>query len=301
MKKLLLVLAIVAMASFLFVGCIPGGTTPDPDPDPDPVPGDCPTVSVTSQVAVAGKNYIKAGTQTITVTFAVPTAPVSVYVGAALKDNPDGVPTSAEEVVLYTADGGLIYTGTVLFAGDCDEAYIYVLTCDTCAPCKYPYTVDGLPPEATVEICIDDCTCAGCELIFSSDIATDECLPDDVLCDDACSGFASWSIDIYDKYPFDECCLTPCYEPIESDSGVCPIDFTTSCLDFTTDIAYVVVTLVDNVGNSTKFGADIEFNPDSCDILTVTPWAADECVDSPTFVVCSVLGVTATLNAAVAK
>jgi len=33
MKKLLLVLAVVAMASFLFVGCLPGGTTPDTDTD----------------------------------------------------------------------------------------------------------------------------------------------------------------------------------------------------------------------------------------------------------------------------
>ena len=303
MKKLLLVLLVAALASFLFVGCLPV-TPAEGEGEGEGEAEICPTVSITSQVAVAGKNYIKAGSQTITVTFAVPTEPVSVYVGAALKDNPVGIPETAEEVVLYTADGGLTYTGTVLFAGDCDEAYIYVLTCDTCAPCKYPYTVDGLPPEATVEICIVDCDCAGCELVFSSDVTTDTCDPDEVLCDDDCSGFASWSIDIYEHYPFDECCEVPCYEPIESGSGVCPIDFTTTCLTDATaglDIVYAVVTLVDNVGNSTKFGADIEFNPDSCDILTVTPWAADECVDTPTFVVCDATGVTETLNAAVAK
>jgi len=307
MKKLLLVLLVVTLASFLFVGCLP--TTPtegEGEGEGEGEVGICPTVEVTSQVAVGGKNYIKAGSQTITVTFAVPTEPVSVYVGAALKDNPVGVPTSAEEVVLYTADGGLTYTGTVLFAGDCDEAYIYVLTCDTCAPCKYPYTVDGLPPYATVEICIDDCTCAGCEVVFSSDVTTDTCDPDEVLCDDDCSGFASWSIDIYDKYPFDECCEVPCYEPIESDSGVCPIDFTTTCLTDGVaglDTVYAVVTLVDNVGNSTKFGADITFNPDTCDTLTVTPWAADECVDTATFVVCAETSVltTTTLNSPVAK
>jgi len=288
MKKLLLVLAIVAMASFLFVGCIPGGTTPDPDPDPDPaVPGDCPTVSVTSQVAVAGKNYIKAGTQTITVTFAVPTAPVSVYVGAALKDNPDGVPTLAEEVVLYTADGGLTYTGTVLFDGDCDEAYIYVLTCDTCAPCKYPYTVDGLPPTAQVEICIAECDCEGCELSFTSIVTDPECL-DPTECEDDCSGFASWSIDIYDEHPFDECCDVPCALPIAYDSGVCPIDFTTACLG-TSDKAetlYVVLTLVDNVGNSTKKLATIVFTPDTCDQIALTNWPADTCVDTADFILC---------------
>jgi len=296
MKKLLLVLLVVALASFLFVGCLP--TTPPAPPAEGEGEGEaeiCPTVAVTSQVAVGGKNYIKGGKQTITVTFAVPTEPVSVFIGSGLK--------ASDEVVMYANADKTVYTGSYTFGtvNECGEAYIYVETCETCDYCKYPYTVDTVPPEATVEICIDDCTCAGCELVFSSDIVTDICDPDEVLCDDACSGFASWSIDIYDKYPFDECCEVPCYEPIESDSGVCPIDFTTTCLDFTVDTAYVVVTLVDNVGNSTKFGADIEFNPDSCDVITVTPWAADECVDSPDFVVCDATGVTATLNAAVAK
>ncbi len=289
MKKLLLVLLVVTLASFLFVGCIP--VIPDNGEGEGEGEAEiCPTVAVTSQVAVGGKNYIKAGSQTITVTFAVPTEPVSVYVGAALKANPVGIPETAEEVVLYTADGGLTYTGTVLFAGDCDEAYIYVITCDTCAPCKYPYTVDGLPPTATIEICIDVCDCEGCELIFSSDVTTDTCDPDDVLCDDACSGFASWSIDIYDADPFDECCEVPCETPIASDSGVCPVDFTTACLTGLADPAYVVVTLVDNVGNSTRFGATLDFNPDTCDEVIVTTWAADLCVDTATFVGCT--GVT---------
>ena len=299
MKKLLLVLLVVTLASFLFVGCIPVTPPAEGEGEGEGEPGICPTLAVTSQVAVGGKTYIKGGKQTITVTFAVPTEPVSVFIGSGLK-----VPVP-EEVVMYTTDH-LVYTGTYTFGteNECGEAYIYVETCETCDYCKYPYTVDTVPPKATVEICLVDCTCAGCEVVFSSYVDTDVCDPDDVICDDACSGFASWSIDIYDKYPFDACCEVPCYEPIESDSGVCPIDFTTTCLTDATsgnDTVYVVVTLVDNVGNSTKFGADIEFNPDSCDILTVTPWAADECVDTPTFVVCAVTGLTETLNAAVAK
>ena len=85
MKKLLLVLLVVALASFLFVGCLP--TTPaEGEGEGEGEVGICPTVSVTSQVAVGGKNYIKGGTQTITVTFAVPTEPVSVYVGNAFED-----------------------------------------------------------------------------------------------------------------------------------------------------------------------------------------------------------------------
>ncbi len=291
MKKLLLVLLVVTLASFLFVGCLP--TTPtEGEGEGEGEAEICPTVAITSQVAVGGKNYIKAGSQTITVTFAVPTEPVSVYVGKALKTNPVGIPEDADDVVLHTADGGLTYTGTVVFAGDCDEAYIYIITCNTCAPCKYPYTVDGLPPTATIEICIDNPDCAGCELLFSSDVVTDTCDPDEVLCDDDCSGFASWSIDIYDAHPFDECCDVPCETPVASYSGVCPIDVTTAALGTSVNPAYVVVTLVDNVGNETKMGATLAFNPDTCDEVTVTPWAADDCVDTPTFVGCVVSGIT---------
>ena len=296
MKKLLLVLLVVALASFLFVGCLP--TTPaEGEGEGEGEAEICPTVAVTSQVAVGGKTYIKAGTQTITVTFAVPTEPVSVYVGAALKDNPVGVPSDAEEVVLYTADGGLTYTGTVLFAGDCDEAYIYVLTCDTCAPCKYPYTVDGVGPYASIAVDIDDCTCAGCELTFRSTTTTDVCAGDTVNCGDACSGFASWSIDIYDNDPFDVCCLVPCETPDASDSGVCPISFSTACLTTTLEPAFVVITLVDEVGNETKYFAKVSFNPDTCDTISVvqykpnalgcTDW--NEQVDTPDVVAGKVL------------
>jgi len=103
-------------------------------------------VEVTSQVAVGGKNYIKGGTQTITVTFAVPTEPVSVYVGNALKVTP----SSTTEVVMYANADKTVYTGTFPFSttegDDCNEAYIYVETCDACAYCKYPYTVDTVAP-----------------------------------------------------------------------------------------------------------------------------------------------------------
>jgi len=284
MKKLLLVLMVVALAAFLLVGCVP--VIPG-EGEGEGEPEICPTVAITSQVVVGGKTYIKGDSQTITVTFAVPTEPVSVYVGDDLKNTMEG---PGWEVVMYANADKTVYTGDFDFAtsaiDDCNEAYIYVETCDACAYCKYPYTVDTVPPEATVEVCLANCTCAGCNLIFSSHINESDCDPDEVLCDDACSGFASWSIDIYDVDPFDECCDVPCAEPIESDSGVCPIDFTTSCLTTAVEPAYVVVTLVDNVGNSTKFGATITFNPDTCDEMTFTEWPADTCVDTADFVYC---------------
>lgn len=298
MKKLLLVLAVIAMASFLFVGCIPGTTTPDTDTDTDTDGvAICPTVAVTSQVAVGGKNYIKAGSQTITVTFAVPTEPVSVFVGAGLKND---LPV---EVVMYTTDK-LVYTGTYTFGADaantCGEAYIYVETCETCDYCKYPYTVDAVAPTAKIEICVDECDCDGCELSFSStsatvcDVTTDDCGDGD------CSGLASWSIDIYADYPFDDCCLVPCVTPIASDSGVCPISFTTDCLttviDGRTDSVFAVVTLVDNVGNKVKWGVEIGVcDYDTCDEIWIDPYTSgagitDKCLDEPpseTFTVCA--------------
>jgi len=285
MKKLLLVLMVVALAAFLLVGCVP--VTPG-EGEGEGEPEICPTVSVSLQQVVGTKTYIKGGEHTITVTFAVPTEPVSVYVGTELKAIEE---LPGYEVVMYANATKTVYTGTFVFSidplKDCNEAYIYVDTCDACAYCKYPYTVDTVPPEATVEVCLADCTCAGCNLVFSSHIDESDCDPDEVLCGDDCSGFASWSIDIYDVNPFDECCDVPCAEPIESDSGVCPIDFTTSCLTTAVEPAYVVVTLVDKVGNSTKFGATITFNPDTCDAITFTEWPADDCVDAADFVYCA--------------
>jgi hypothetical protein len=240
---------------------------------------------VTSQVAVGGKNYIKGGKQTITVTFAVPTEQVSVFVGGALRA------LDPVEVVIYADATNTVYTGTFTFGAEegneCGEAYIYVETCVTCDYCKYPYTVDTEPPTAQVEICIDECDCEGCELSFTSIITDPDC-EDPTECEDECSGFASWSIDIYDEDPFDECCDVPCASPIASDSGVCPIDFTTVCLgDPPSETLYVVLTLADNVGNTTKKGATIVFNPDTCDEITLTNWPADDCVDTGDFVICT--------------
>lgn len=266
MKKLLLVLLVVALAAFLFVGCIPVTPT-EGEGEGEGEVEICPTVAISGSVDVGGKTYIKAGSATITVTFAVPTEPVSVYVGDCFtKDMPDGVPYDAKEVVMYTTDN-LTYTGTFDFAGHCCEAYIYVLTCEACAPCKYPFTVDEDGPEALIEIGVVDCTCAGCELTFKSTTEPGVCEPATECCDDLCSGLASWSVVLYEKDPFDECCDVPCEEPIGSCSGIgCPIDCTTPCLTGGTLEApikyYAVITLVDEVGNETVYYAKIALSGD---------------------------------------
>jgi len=265
MKKLLLVLLVVTLASFLFVGCLP--TTPaegEGEGEGETEVGICPTVSVTSQVAVAGKNYIKGGSQTITVTFAVPTEPVSVYVGDDLKVT---VPLPGWEVVMYGNADKTVYTGTFTFtkiAGDdCNEAYIYVETCDACAFCKYPYTVDTVGPASEIKIAAADCTCEGITLTFKTPTQTETCGVTGVCCGDDCSGFASYSIDLYTSPPFDTCCDIPCITPAYSCPGgvACPVDCTLTCI-VDTDVYYVVASLLDNATNRTRYYAKVTVDTD---------------------------------------
>jgi hypothetical protein len=275
MKKLLLVLLVVTLASFLFVGCLP--TTPtEGEGEGEGEAEICPTVSITSQVAVGGKNYIKAGSQTITVTFAVPTEPVSVYVGAGLR-----LVLEDMEVVMYANADKTVYTGDFKF-GDyspgCGEAYIYVETCDTCGPCKYPYTVDSVIPDTELEVSASACDCGGCQISFTSEVETSPCNPDEGLCWDDCSGIAGWSFAIYDQNPYDECCDMSCVEPIYTCTGVdpfCPVECVTSCLDECDDQGmmelYVVLTMWDMVGNENVEGAMILVDCDSCEVVSTNP------------------------------
>ena len=284
MKKLLLVLLVVTLASFLFVGCLP--TTPAEGEGEGEGEGEvaiCPTVAVTSQVAVAGKNYIKSGKQTITVTFAVPTEPVSVFVGPNLKTNPVGVPEGAVEVVMYPDADKKVYTGTFTFFGDtdadidCSVDYIYVLTCETCAACKYPYIVDNAGPETEIKITSKACTCTGCDITFKTPTQTAVCGTTTACCDDYCSGFASYTIDLYTADPFDKCCDVPCITPKYScPAGVaCPVDCVLSCVDNKTYSKYwTVVTLLDAVGNKTRYYAILEL--DSACGITVTEYTENK-------------------------
>lgn len=296
MKKLLLVLLVVTLASFLFVGCLPGVVADDDDEDDENdvvVDEICPTVAVSDSVVIGTKNYLKAGKHTITVTFAVPTSLVSVYVGPALsKDLPVGVPDESEEVVIHTADGGLTYTGTHTFGVgvDCDDGYIYVVTCDTCAPCKSPYIVDSAAPTAKIKICAAECVCPGCAITFTSTVTTG--CPDATTCIDACSGLATWNIDIYDK-ALGDCCTIACGGTlIDSGTGTaCPISWTTDCLSTDTgdEIVYAYVTLADKVGNSTIFGYKIEQEwdeRDTCSTVTVTDLDETDCLDPAVHVAC---------------
>jgi hypothetical protein len=143
MKKLSFVLLVIVLASYILAGCLP--VTPA-EGEGEGEGEICPTLEVTSQVVVEGKTYIKGGEQTTTVTFANPTEPVSVYIGGSLsvlRDNPEGIPDDAIEVVIYPDEEKKIYTGTFNFyelnvpvtafdakqspiASFCAEDYIYM-------------------------------------------------------------------------------------------------------------------------------------------------------------------------------
>ncbi|MBA7511042.1 hypothetical protein ES705_03032 [subsurface metagenome] len=283
MKKLLLILMVVALASFLFVGCIPGVVV-DEDEDEDEVESACPTVSITSEVEIGGKKYIKGATQTVTVTYLVATDEISVWVGPAIKDNPVGVPSDAVEMVVYPDADNKVWTGTYHFDGtneagdDCMTDYLYITTCGSCVPCKFPYVVDDLNPCSEIDISEYPTTgcaaCGGVNINFATEAAT--C---DTCCGDECTSLDTATFDLYKTDPFDECCAVPCVPAIETCiSTDCDIDCTISCFsiydhyiyypsasDGTATFAndheaktfYLVATLADKVGNKTYYYATV--------------------------------------------
>jgi len=280
MKKLLLVLAVVAMASFLFVGCLPGGTTPDTDTDTDTDTAAL-TVAIGDSVVLDGKTYVSDGAHSITVTFAeAVVGNVEVNVSDCTGDY-----KAAGDVVMFPDADKKVWTGSATFGSDteaCCASYVEVSAGDCGAECvtKFPVIVDSSDPYALITITADDCTCDGCEITFESEPVEGTCA-DTACCGDDCSGLASWSIKVYDEDPFDACCLTDCVEPIGTCSGTdCPIECVSACLEDKT--LFVVATLVDQVGNESKaFAMLTDMDPDTCSVVTVTQYPANDlgCTD----------------------
>ena len=281
MKKLFLVLLVIALASFLFVGCLP--TTPAEGEGEGE--GECEvTVEIDGAVVVDGKTYVSIGDHDITVTFCAPVVGgVSAYItdcsGSYGKANGCG-----HEVVLFANADKTIWTGSGEFGpcgGTCCASYVEVWAgeCDPDACIWFPVIVDACAPYAEIEITAEACECEGCELTFETVTDPLECAEDVECCGDLCSGLASWSVVLYDGNPFDECCdPSICEEPIGSCSGTaCPLECTTECLPEGT--YYAVITLVDEVGLEVVYYAMIDLGAD-CDIDVTEGWETDppECV-----------------------
>jgi len=279
MKKLFLVLLVVALASFLFVGCLP--VTPSEGEGEGE--GECEvTVEIDGAVVLDSKTYISCGNHDITVTFCTPVVGgVSAYITCCTGDYStikleNNFIECGSEVVLFPDATGTIWTGSGSFGcfrknkgkpfqcGPCCASYVEI-DAGECEPetcIQFPVIVDCISPFALIEIDVDNCECAGCEISFESITLPGECDPDLECCGDYCSGLASWSVVLYDGEPFDECCdPSICEEPIGSCSGTeCPILCTTDCL--TAGTYYAVVTLVDAVGNETVYYAKIVVSGD---------------------------------------
>ena len=283
MKKLFLVLLIVTLAAFLLVGCIPvipGEGEGEGEGESEV------TVEIEGAVVIDGKTYVSGGTHTITVTF--PT-PVEGWVKSNVSDcsgdyskvsniiidgDLDGDLECGGETVLFPDADKKVWTGEANFGcmllatlgrpytqiiSPCCASYveIYAGECEDEACIQFPVIVDSMPPYAEIKATATKCSCAGCYLTLESISTNPTCADSEECCSDDCSGLTSWSINIYDEDPFDQCCNTPCIEPIDSCSGTsCPIICETTCLE--TGIYKVVVTLVDAVGNEIRYYGNIE-------------------------------------------
>jgi hypothetical protein len=274
MKKLLLVLLVVTLASFLFVGCLP--TTPAEGEGEGEGEGE-PTVTVAigDSVVLSGKTYVKGGSHSITVTFA---EPVTGNVSAVITDcggNYKAVPVNTAVVLFPDADKK-VWTGSGTFglgadtSSECCASYVQVISGECLAEVciEFPVIVDKAKPFAQIKVTADECTCDSQVVVhFDSTTASSTCATSAACCGDDCSGLASWAIDIYNTNPFDICCDIPCVEPIASCSGVgCAVDCDTACLPTDLSVAvgcptdnlyFVVTTLLDEVGNKTRYYAKI--------------------------------------------
>ena len=271
MKKLLLVLAVVVMASFLLVGCLPGTTPAEGEGEGE---GECEvTVEIENAAVVDGKTYVSGGTHDVTVTFCAPViGNVDVTITGCGGDYRTEVfPGDAVVVVMFPDATRTIWTGSATFGGESGDdagccASLVKVTSGECLDevcIEFPVIVDSCPPYAVVDIDVEDCECEDCKLVFTTgESEGGECAPDEECCGDDCSGLASWSVVLYDGDPFDECCdPSICEEPIGSCSGTaCPIECETECLD--AGMYYAVITLVDNVGLETVYYAQIDLTGD---------------------------------------
>ena len=273
MKKLLLVLTLVAMVAFLFTGCfgVPDGNGDDGNGDGVVEV----TVDIEDSVLIDGKTYVSAGTHDITVTFPEPvTGSVTAMVGLCGGDYSKGLledllALGGISVVMFPNEDMTEWTGSAEFLGfglleepsGCCASYVFISSgvCEDEVCIQFPVIVDSCYPYAEIEWEIDGCPCEGCEITFTSVVDEPECADEVECCGDDCSGLKSWAITLYDDDPFDKCCdPSICEVPIDSDSGICPIEFTTKCLTANTTADpyyYAIIELVDEVGLETTYYA----------------------------------------------
>ncbi len=270
MKKLLLVLMVVAMASFLFVGCLPGTTTPPPEEPPVE-----PTVTITVageyKDLATGITYVQGCvSKLVTVTFTEPVAEEYVVMMTEPAD-PD--------VILDVKAGSdrKIWTTNVNFVADeCKEQCITIKVGHPCCP---------EDADTYWKLVVPDCEipCASFVLTFK-DCAL-QCPPDDYVpgasmswttlcgevcdepltcCGDDCSGVGDWTF----TADYDIC--GSCDVETGKDCAIAGA-FECGCLTYNdglevpvlTGIHEVLVSIKDNVGNEFTDTWTVTFDTDN--------------------------------------
>jgi len=275
MKKLLLVLALIAMASFLFVGCLGEGTVADTDTDTDTDTDVVEPCVITYEAAksftdTAGIKYVQGGANAVEVAF---TTAIAADDSVWIRVN-DGSETPGDWELLDPKDATrFVFKGTLTFPVDksgCAPICVEVLVGDICCSDTVYYEtvrVDNTNPYVNVWVSAVDC--GDCDeqakLVFTSS-KTDDCLVTSSCCGDDCSDVAGWTFKLWTEADYaDKDCKTPCYE----DEGGCPLSFNTGCLPclvFDTDSTVVYradFVLTDNVGNDFKDTWTITLDSDS--------------------------------------
>jgi len=273
MKKLLLVLLVVTLASFLLVGCLGTGTVADDDDIIIPPPPQAVTITVAGEYydAAKGITYVQAGVEKlVTVIFAEPVPEEYVV-----------TMTEPADVILDVTAGSdrKIWTKKVTFLDEplCTEQCITILVGHPCCPddadTYWKMVVpDGAKPCASFVVTFKDCgTCLdvpGASMSWTT-LCGEVCdVPKD-CCGDACSGVgvSTFTAD------YDICGSCD----VETDSG-CDITgaFECGCLSYAdakadpalTGIHEVLVSIKDNVGNEFTDTWTITFDTDNVTTLT---------------------------------
>ena len=289
MKKLLLVLLVLAIASFLFVGCLP--VTPSEGEGEGEGEGEVPVAIAFSPeyTNTGGVTYISCDS-TITVTFPSPVAvDYVVDVHVKIYDEEDGeakyvhsrsaVP-NPDRTVWTIDDYGWLES-------ECEPVCIVAVVKHPCCPGEEValriVTVDCTAPTLDLFVKFTDCDdpcddpdpCVpefeGVSMEWTSR-TTDICETED-CCNDTCSGVNGWSLVIDPD---------PCEGPCDTVTGVgCPVEgvLGCECLAYAPDTSelacyYVDFYFDDNVGNAVEstwkicldtdevVSLDIDYDPD---------------------------------------
>jgi len=266
MKKLLLVLMVVAMASFLLVGCLPGVVVDDDDDEEPPVVQAI-TIVIEDQYPAAAKEFIRADKLDVTIKFTVAIEEDDL-VRFVAKEAGAALPAAGKEVTLTEVAGSgrkewkyLDYDFNDVFSylpsltslsslDDCADICLYVTVVDCCIPDPDPdiyYEVvklDDTPPCVDLTLTVTPCgECDDGAILSWNSVTTYPCDPDDDCCVDDCSGVGDWTVEFEEDF-----CEVVC--DYTSGNG-CPVEgaFTDCDCLIGPGVFNVYFTLEDNVGH----------------------------------------------------